>query len=88
MYPQLKSRGVEIFTIAVNTTDAEWKKFIQTYNMQSFTNVFDPTNRSVYGKYFVDNTPEIYVLNKDRKIIGKNLKVEQINSILDMDQGK
>ncbi len=84
-YPQLKSRGVSVFTIAVNTTDAEWKKFIQTYNMGAFTNVFDPTNVSVYGKYFVDNTPEIYVLNKDRKIIGKNLKVEQINAILDRD---
>ena len=88
IYPQLKSRGVEIFTIAVNTTDAEWKKFIPKYGMTNFTNVFDPTNVAVYGKYFVDNTPEIYVLNKDRIIIGKNLKVEQINTILDMDQKK
>ncbi len=85
MYPQLKSRGIEVFAIAVNTTDAEWKKFVQQYNMQAFTNVFDPSNVSVYGKYFVDNTPEIYVLNRDRKIIGKNLKVEQINTILDRD---
>lgn len=86
MYPQLKSRGIEFYTIAVNTTDAEWRKFVKTYHMEQWTNVFDATNVSVYSKYFVDNTPEIYVLNKERKIIGKNLKPEQINQILDMDQ--
>lgn len=88
MYPQLKSRGVEFYTIAVNTTDAEWKKFVTKYNMEQWTNVFDPTNVAVYGKYFVDNTPEIYVLNKDRIIIGKNLKPEQINTILDLEEKK
>lgn len=70
----------------MNTTDAEWRKFVKTYHMEQWTNVFDATNVSVYSKYFVDNTPEIYVLNKERKIIGKNLKPEQINQILDMDQ--
>ncbi|MEO5582719.1 MAG: redoxin domain-containing protein [Saprospiraceae bacterium] len=88
MYPQLKSRGVEFFTIAVNTTDAEWKKFVTTYQMGQWTNVFDPTNVSIYGKYYVDNTPEIYVLNKDRMIIGKNLKPEQVNTILDLEENK
>ncbi|MEP7267289.1 MAG: redoxin domain-containing protein [Saprospiraceae bacterium] len=88
MYPQLKSRGVTIYTIAVNTTDAEWKKFIPKYDMTEFINVFDPTNVSVYGKYFVDNTPEIYILNKERIIIGKNLKPDQINTIIDLDQKK
>ena len=88
MYPQLKSRGVEFYTIAVNTSDAEWKKFVIKYNMSQWINVFDPTNAAIYGKYYVDNTPEIYVLNKDRVIIGKNLKPEQINTILDLDEKK
>ncbi|MEP7322463.1 MAG: thioredoxin-like domain-containing protein [Saprospiraceae bacterium] len=88
MYPQLKSRGVEFFTIAVNTTDAEWKKFVTKYGMGQWTNVFDPTNVSIYGRFYVDNTPEIYVLNKDRMIIGKNLKPEQVNTILDLEEKK
>jgi hypothetical protein len=29
----------------------------------------------------VDNTPELYVLNKDRTIVAKNLKAEQLETI-------
>ena len=50
-----------------------------------WTNVFDPTNRAIYATYYVDNTPEIYVLNRNRTIIGKNLKVHQIETILQRD---
>ena len=48
-------------------------------------NVHDPSNRSIYAKYYVDKTPEVYVLNPERTIIGKNLKVEQIQTIIDKD---
>lgn len=56
--------------------------------MQDWVNVRDPSNVSIYAKYFVDITPEIYILNKDRTIIGKNLKVEQIATIINRDQQK
>lgn len=48
-------------------------------------NVFDPTNKAIYGKYFVDITPEIYVLNPERTIIAKNLKVNQIGEVVERD---
>ena len=50
--------------------------------MQDFINVFDPTNRSIYARYFVDKTPEMYVLDRDRKIIGKNLKTFQVEELI------
>lgn len=65
----------------------KWKAYIKK-NGLSWTNVHDPTNRSIYGKYYVDVTPEIYVLNKERKIIGKNLKSDQIQIIIDRDKAK
>jgi len=84
-YNRNKSKGIDVFAIAIDTEDQEWKDYIKKNNM-SFTNVFDPTNRSIYAKYYVDVTPEIYVLNKDRTIIGKNLKVDQIDIIIDRDR--
>ena len=51
-----------------------------------WTNVMDPTNRSIYGKYWVDVTPEMYLINKERKIIGKNLKAFQIQTVIDRDK--
>lgn len=84
-YNEWKNKGVDIYAIAVDTNEDEWKKFIASNGM-TFTNVFDPTNRSIYKTYYVDNTPEIYVLNKNREIIGKNLKVDQISFIIDKDK--
>ena len=86
-YNEWKSKGVEIFGIALDTDENEWKGFIQKYGLP-WINVFDPTNKSIYATYFVDITPEIYVLNPQRKIIGKNLKVEQIATIIERDQKK
>ena len=85
-HQQWKSQGVEVYAIAVDTDDNQWQNFIANNRMNGFTNVFDSTNRAIYGKYYVDNTPEIYVLNPDRTIIGKNLKVHQIAEIIDRDR--
>ncbi len=75
-----KSRGVDFFGIGVNTTLEELKPFVQKHGFQ-FPVVFDPTNRAIYAKYYVDITPELYILNKDRIIVAKNLKAEQLEEV-------
>lgn len=80
IYQKWKTLGVDFYGIAVNTTDAEWREF-QQKNKFSFTSVFDPTNRAIYGKYFVDITPELYILNKDRIIVAKNLHADQLEEV-------
>lgn len=84
-YQDWKAKGVEVYAIAIDTNAEEWKSFIAKNGM-TWTNVFDPTNRAIYAKYYVDNTPEIYVLNPERIIIGKNLKVNQIEEVIRKDQ--
>ena len=85
-YNQWKNQ-VDIFTIALDTNEQEWKQFLAQYNIPG-THVYDPTNKAIYGKYFVDNTPEIYVLDPDRTIIAKNLKVHQIAEVIQGDMDK
>jgi peroxiredoxin len=82
IYQKYKSRGVEFYGIAVNTNEKEWKDFIAQHKF-SFTNVFDPTNRAIYAKYYVDITPELYVLNKDRIIVAKNLHANQLEEVFE-----
>lgn len=79
------NKEVEVFGIAVNTTESEFKRYAKEMGM-TWTNVFDPTNKAIYAKYYVDNTPEVYVLNPDRILVGKNLKVNQIQTIIDRDK--
>lgn len=82
----IKNKGkVDVYAIAVDTDDKQWRQYIKEKNL-TWTNVYDPTNKSIYAKYFVDHTPEMYLLNKERKIIGKNLKTFQIDIMIDKDK--
>lgn len=87
LYNQMKDKGFDVYGIAVNTEDDKWRAAMKKYGMP-WTNVFDPTNKSIYGKYYVDNTPEVYLLNPERIIIAKNLQVDQIMLMIDRDKAK
>lgn len=87
-YNEWKDKGVQIYAIALDTEETEWKNFIKTFGTGDWVNVFDPTNRAIYATYYVDLTPEIYVLNSKRVIIAKNLNVDQIATVLERDMKK
>jgi len=86
-YREWKPKGVEVYAIAIETEAVAWKNFIQKNGM-NWINVSDPSNRAIYGTYFVDNTPELYVLNPDRTIIAKNLKPTQVAQVIERDMKK
>ena len=77
LYREWHSKGVDIYSIAANTTEKEWREFGGQFNFP-WPDVFDPTNASWYPKYFVDITPEVYLLDKNRKIVAKNINVNQL----------
>lgn len=86
-YSNWKKQGIDIYGVAVNSETEEVKKAIQKYGMP-WQNVFDPTNKSIYATYYVNNTPELYVLNPDRTIIGKNLQWDQVMTVVNRDKAK
>ena len=86
-YNENKSKSCDVYAIALDTEIQEWKDYVAKNNM-TFTNVHDPTNRSIYATYYVDVTPELYLLNKDRTIIGKNLKTFQLETVIAKDKEK
>ena len=88
LYKKIKTEGVEFFSIALDTNPEEWKAFVLKNGMDVFPNVYDPTNKAIYKKYYVDITPEIYILNPDRTIIGKNLNPDQIEQVISEDRKK
>ncbi len=87
LYEKWKTQGVDFYGIAVNTTEPEWREFVKKSGF-TFTNVFDPTNRAIYAKYYVDITPELYILNKDRIIVAKNLVAGQLEKIFERELKK
>lgn len=80
IYSQWHAKGVDVYSIAANTTDKEWREFDAKFHFP-WADVFDATNASWYPKYFVDITPEVYVIDKNRKIVAKNINVEQLPTL-------
>lgn len=80
-------RDVAVYAIAIDTEQEAWRNFVDQFGIGDvWTNVFDPTNRTIYGTYYVDHTPELYLLNPARTIIGKNLHPDQIETVIQRDQ--
>jgi peroxiredoxin len=89
VYDAWKSRGLEIFSIVMNPRDREeWQNFAQKYQV-NWIDVSDPSVSSRYHeKYHIDITPELYLLDKNNRIIAKNLKPEQLPEFLEKEMAK
>ena len=86
----------DIKVIAVNTNAKEmtlWKEFIKDNKLDQWINAYqtdDDLNKEITeGKpttirqlYDVFKTPTFYLLDKDKKIVAKNLSIEQFNDFI------
>ncbi|MFM1876310.1 MAG: hypothetical protein RL266_2047 [Bacteroidota bacterium] len=88
VYNQWKDNGVGVFSLSTDKDQAKWLDFVKKNNM-NFTNAFDPDRSSRYErKYHIDITPELYVLDRNNKIIASNLSPEQLPDFLEAERGR
>ncbi len=81
-YMTIKSLGAEVF--AINTRDdvEKWESFIAEHEL-TWINLHSPNNvRLLLESYNAWSTPLIYILDKDNKIIAKDLAVNQVKEFL------
>lgn len=82
IYDEWRDKGLSIFSIASMAQRDKWENFRSKYGI-NWTDVIDPQLESAYQlKYYIDVTPEIYLLDKNNIIIAKNLKPEQLPEVL------
>jgi len=89
-----KGLNVKVVSVNINTKElSAWKKFISDHQLEGWINGYqteEDLNREIKeGKpttirqlYDVYKTPTFYLLDKDKKIIAKNLSIEQFNDFL------
>ncbi len=80
-----KDRGVKVFSVCGKLGDtAECWKMIEDKGLQNLINVTDAKYRTRFKElYDVQVTPKIYLLDKDKIIISKNIGSEQLPEIVD-----
>lgn len=82
---KLKSLGIKI--LAVSTLFGEegkikWVDFVNDHKLYDWINAWNPYSYDFKIKYDVITTPQIYVLDKSKKIIAKKIAPEQIEEII------
>ncbi len=93
-----KNHNVKIFAVLTpenkKDTKPEWLKFINEHNLSNWTHVYKtlamedadfaaqkPSFRQLYD---ITSTPTIYLLDKEKRIIGKKLTALQLHDLLEV----
>jgi peroxiredoxin len=88
IYNKYKNKGLEILAIYTHADKQVWEDFIQKQQLD-WVNAFDPLLKSNFSKlYNVKYTPKIYILDRNKKIIVKDISVERIDNIIERLVGK
>ena len=97
MYDKFEGKGVELYSPCTEFETADWKKFVIDKELK-WINVSDnPEINKNAAKYIhlttleslnfrdtydIFSTPQVYLLDKDKKILAKKLSAEQLDDIL------
>ena len=86
-YKNLKKMGIDVgfFAVAAATREEmqKWKDFIKEFGLDDCYNVGDPDHQNNYRyEWNIQSNPQIYILNKDKVIIGKRLGGDQVEDFI------
>ncbi len=77
-YEDLKKLGIEIVALNTRLDKQLWLTFISE-NQLSWINVYSPVRiKFMIDKYQAFSTPIMYILDSERRIIAKNISVDQV----------
>ncbi len=85
-YNEYKDKGVKVLSICTKTGDniSECWDAVKERGMDVFVNTADQYLRSRYKSiYDVKTTPQIFILDKDKKILVKKIAGEDLKSVMD-----
>lgn len=82
VYNKYKSKGLKVVAIYVHADKTLWKNFLDKYNF-NWVNVYDPLLKNNFVKtYNLEVIPKLFLLDKNKKIIAKNISASQIESYI------
>ena len=76
-------KGVEVLGIYTQFDKEEWTNYIESQHLDNWHNGWDPYNQSQFRlNYDIRSTPSIYLLDKNKNILGKRIDVETLELML------
>jgi len=86
-YDKVKTKGVQVYAACTEVEMDKWRKYIRENNLD-WINVADPKLQNNFRHEFdVTTTPQIFILDKDKKILAKKIDEETMEKILSKELG-
>lgn len=86
---QLKQKDVKIYSVASGGDLEEIRKFVANMGIRDWINVADfNSNTQFKSKYDAYTTPKIYLMDRDKKLIGKGLDHSNIYGLIEYHEKK
>jgi peroxiredoxin/predicted CopG family antitoxin len=83
VFQNFKDRGLIGFCVYTQKNKEEWTKFVAEHQMTDWINVWDPKNENDFRiTYSVYSVPQVYVLDKNKKIVGRGLESISLSQLL------
>lgn len=80
---KFKPYGFKVFAVHSQNEKEKWEKFVAEYDLFDFINCWDPHNQSNFRIFYhITSTPKMYLLDKKKKIIAKDIQISQFVEIL------
>ena len=82
VFEKFKDKGVQVFAVYTQFSREEWSGYVESQGLY-WINVWDPLNSNDYReKYNTYVTPQIYLLDRDKKVVGRRLDSENLDRLL------
>jgi thiol-disulfide isomerase/thioredoxin len=82
-YDSMASRGVVVYAVYTQGDYEGWKKYINE-NKLNWLNVMDPYQKTNFrDKYNIISTPQLYILDKDKRIRFKLLPADSVGGVVE-----
>ncbi len=74
------AKGVQVYAVYVDHNKEEWKRYVNINNLLKWINVRDPDTlgTAIYNAYDIPALPVIYLLDNNKKIIAKDLRIDEL----------
>jgi thiol-disulfide isomerase/thioredoxin len=88
-YNQYKDKGIRVYNVSTDYEVAKIKKFVETYKTEGLINMWDSKGKYYFRNNFdVYSTPTTFVLDDQKRIIGKRIPIEELGRFIDFQERK
>lgn len=82
---ELQPLGIKVIAISTlfgEEGKVEWVDFVNRHGLYDWLNAWNPYEYQYKIQYDIRTTPQIFILNKEKKIIGKRIGPEQVPELI------